>query len=90
MSIEDEIAPTKDEAIRRGYKKVDKEIMGLAETTVARRRSCGTLVKGDWCLITNCRPDGTLTVCYCDGNGGGAGNCGECYIGQCTYQADTE
>jgi hypothetical protein len=81
MAENDDIAQTEEEAIRRGYERIDALTARRAETEGAQRRPCGGAVqKGDWCLMTNCRPDNTLTVCYCDGNG----NCSNCYVAPCT------
>jgi hypothetical protein len=77
------IAQTEEEAIRRGYERTDASALRADPKFFARRRPCGGAVeKGDWCLITNCRPDNTQTVCYCDGNG----NCANCYIAPCENQ----
>jgi hypothetical protein len=79
MAENDDVAQTEDEAIRRGYIRTDALILEHVEPQfVARRRPCGGTVKeGDWCLITNPRPDNTQTVCYCR-----SGNCDNCYITQ--------
>lgn len=82
MADNNDIAQTEDEAVRRGYQRIEASIAKI-EPFVARRRPCGGPVqKGDWCLMTNCRPDNTLTVCYCDGNG----NCASCYVAPCGNQ----
>lgn len=75
----DDIAQTEGEAIRRGYKRIDAFVQNKTETQFAQRRPCKTVQPGDWCLITKCRPDNTLTVCYCDGNS----NCSSCYVAPC-------
>jgi hypothetical protein len=81
MAENDDVAQTEDEAIRRGYKRTDTLFPeSIDPQFLARRRPCGGAVqKGDWCLISNCGPDNTQTVCYCDGNG----NCENCYIAPC-------
>ena len=61
MAENDDIAQTEDEAIRRGYQRIDASIQEKTEPQFAHRRPCGGNVqKGDWCLMTNCRPDNTL------------------------------
>ena len=76
MAENNDIAQTEDEAIRRGYQRIDALIQNEMQF-LAHRRPCGGAVqRGDWCLMTNCRPDNTLTVCYCDGND----NCANCYV----------
>jgi len=76
----DNVAQTEDEAIRRGYRPIPNHLMSILPEgmTTAIRHPC----KGpkQLCLETNCRPDGTLTVCYCDENS----NCGNCYVAPCT------
>ena len=79
MAEDNDIAQTEDEAIRRGYRRADSSFLAEMQFS-AQRRPCGGAVKeGDWCLMTNCRPDNTLTVCYCDGNE----NCANCYVAPC-------
>jgi hypothetical protein len=79
MAENDDIAQNEDEAIRRGYQRTDPSILEDMQFFAHRRPCGGAVQKGDWCLMTNCRPDNTLTVCYCDGNG----NCANCYVAPC-------
>lgn len=75
----DDIAQTEDEAKRRGYRPIPNNLMSILPEgmhTAIRRPCTGP---GQLCLQTNCRPDNTLTVCYCDANG----NCGNCYVTPC-------
>ncbi len=78
MSDHADVPQTEAEAIRRGYKRVERIAPDFYAQAFSIQRPCGPLQSGQLCLQTNCRPDNTMTVCYCNGI-----SCSNCYIMPC-------
>ncbi len=74
-----EIAKTEEEAKRLGYKKLDPNSSTFsAHMLSAVINPCAALTQGQLCSQSNCRPDGTMIVCYCNGM-----SCDNCYTRSC-------